>query len=219
MKKHFLVLSVLLLAAAAVFAASDAGLSGDYVEVRTADIYTGPCFANAETNLAGKEAILAWRVSEGAWRGVNLDGLGVVAVVKADFTLGDPFALGTETRSMLVIDERASRRQSEALEGLAREMAGPLLDQVVRVESAPIQVEVGGHGQAYLRAGQIAEVKTRGLHSGDHLCGNEIVYYPPLAAVEAMPAYTEIHNFSGEGLNSGWRSPFKRSAFVGHFRR
>ncbi len=219
MNKHLLVLSVLMLAGGVAFAASDAGLSGDYIEVRTADIYTGPCFANAETNLAGKEAILAWRVREGAWRGVSLDGLGVVAVVKADFTLGDPFAVGSDTRSLLVIDERASRRQSEALQGLAREMAGPLLDKVVRIESAPIQVEVGRHGQAYLRAGQIAEVKTRGLHAGDHLCGNETIYYPPLAAVEALPAYTEVHNFSGEGLNSSWRSPFKRSAFVGHFSR
>ena len=57
-----------------------AAIKGNYVEVRSADVYTGPCFANAEVGLEGKQAILAWRVSQGSWKGVSLDGLSVVAV-------------------------------------------------------------------------------------------------------------------------------------------
>src|SRR2546422_6731729 len=59
-----------------------AAIRGDYVEVRSADVYTGPCFANAEVGLTGDQAILAWRVKEGSWQGVKLDGLTLVAVVK-----------------------------------------------------------------------------------------------------------------------------------------
>ena len=85
-------LSLGVLALALPAAAQAAQIQGDYVETRSADVWTGPCFANAETGLTGREAILAWRVEKGAWNGVPLDGLSVVGVVKASATLGDPFA-------------------------------------------------------------------------------------------------------------------------------
>ncbi|MGD0181387.1 MAG: hypothetical protein ABSC15_16355, partial [Terriglobales bacterium] len=40
-------------------------IRGDYVETRSADVYTGQCFANGEVNLVGDEAILAWHVQSG----------------------------------------------------------------------------------------------------------------------------------------------------------
>src|SRR5438093_784229 len=84
-------IAVLLAAATSVLAGNvtRSGITGDYLEVRTCDVFTGPCFANAEMGLSGKEAILVWSVREGAWKGVALDGMKVVAVVKTDSTLGD----------------------------------------------------------------------------------------------------------------------------------
>ena len=46
-----------------------AGVSGDYVEIRSCDVITGPCFANGEMQLTGGEAVLGWSVREGRWRG------------------------------------------------------------------------------------------------------------------------------------------------------
>jgi len=43
-----------------------ATIVGDYLEARTADVYTGPCFANGEMSLDGEEAMMAWRVRRGA---------------------------------------------------------------------------------------------------------------------------------------------------------
>ena len=40
-------------------------IRGDYLETRSADVYTGACFANGEVNLVGNEAILAWHVKAG----------------------------------------------------------------------------------------------------------------------------------------------------------
>ena len=40
-------------------------ISGNYLEARTADVYTGPCFANAETGLVGQLAVMGWKVSQG----------------------------------------------------------------------------------------------------------------------------------------------------------
>ena len=209
-------------------------ISGDYLEARTSDIYTGPCFANAEVNLAGKEAIFAWRVREGSWRGVPVEGLAVVAVVRAAATLGEPNNGPLQARAVLLVDEQATAAQKEALVGFAREMGGDLLADVVAVESAPIQLSVengavSGHvhasasgltGAAALRAGDAVELRTRGLNHGDHLCGNEEVYYPPLTVTsEAVPAVTLVHAFRGGELGKVWSSPGKRSAFVGRFER
>ncbi|MFQ5739093.1 MAG: DUF1326 domain-containing protein [Acidobacteriota bacterium] len=220
MKKSLFVTFFLACGLWAPLSARDAVVSGDYLEVRTSDVYTGPCFANSEVNLAGKEAIMAWRVRQGSWEGVAVDGLSVVAVIRARATLGDPFGQPFPARAVLVVDQRASARERRALVGLARSMAGPLLKDIVRVEQADIDFVLGRQiGQATLRAGSIAEFKTRPLNEGDQLCGNEIVYYPPLVDVEATPAYTLVHNFHGQGLSGNWSSPFKRSAFVGTFQR
>src|SRR6266481_9341706 len=66
-------------------------IRGDYLETRSADVYTGQCFANGEVNLVGNEAILAWHVQSGGWDGVPLQGLTVAAAVRANGTLGDPY--------------------------------------------------------------------------------------------------------------------------------
>lgn len=227
--------AVALLAGASISLAAPA-ISGDYLEARTSDIYTGPCFANSEVNTAGAEAVFAWRVRQGAWKGVAIDGLSVVAVVRAAATLGDPTRSPLPARSVLLVDERADAAQRTALLGLAHEMGGELLSDVVSVESVPIAltVEAGtspaghsGHaipstlsGVASLTAGTDVELRTRALNHHDHVCGNEEVYYPPLTpTAEAMPAVTLAHAFRGAELGKTWSSPGKRSAFVGRFER
>ena len=66
-----------------VFATSGqaANISGEYLEARTCSVYTGPCFANAEMGLAGKDALMAWKIDKGHWKGVTLDGLGAAVIV------------------------------------------------------------------------------------------------------------------------------------------
>ena len=199
-------------------------ISGDYVETRSADVWTGPCVANGEVNLAGDQAILAWRVNKGEWNGVALAGLSVVGVVKAGATLGDQYSNPYPAKAVLIVDERASAEQRKALVGLAQAMAGELLQNVVRVEVAPIQLQVSNDGGHYdkvaLRAGQMAGIETRMIGKKDHLCGNEEVYYQPLASVNhAMPAVAELDEYQGPSLGVRWTVHGKRSAFVGSFAR
>jgi hypothetical protein len=198
-----------------------AAIKGDYIEARSADVYTGPCFANGEVGLVGDEAILAWKIKEGDWKGTSLNGLGVVAVVKAHATLGDPYHNPYPAESVLIVDQRATGRQRQALQDLAASMAGKLLSHVVRVDTAPIQFAFAQgeqHGAAHLVAGNLARIETRSLCQGDHICGNEFVYYPPLIQLaHAMPAFTLEDSFQGQGLNVVWNHIGKRSAFVGSF--
>jgi hypothetical protein len=204
--------------------AAAAEITGDYLETRSADVWTGPCFANGEVGLTGREAILAWRVDKGAWKGVALDGLSVVGVVQASATLGDPFASPYPARAVFIVDEKATTPQRAALVAFAQEMGGGILDTVVRTEAAPIRLDVAHDGDhqavATLSAGSLAEIQTRTVADRDRHCGNEETYYAPLAPTShAMPAVTVVDRYVGEGLGVSWTTHDRRNAFVGSFAR
>jgi uncharacterized protein DUF1326 len=211
---------VLLLAASVPLMAQQ--IRGDYIETRSADVYTGQCFANGEVNLVGNEAILAWRVENGSWDGVALDGLSVAAAVRAKATLGDPYANPYPAQAVLIVDDQATTQQRTALVSFAKHMGGELLKNVSDVVAAPMELAVNPqkHGAALLRAGRFATVQTRGIGDNDHLCGNEVTFYPPLTeTAHAMPAVALTDEYQGPGLGVSWKSHGKRSAFVGTFAR
>src|SRR5438067_6216310 len=132
-------LSLAVLALALVAApVSAAGISGSYIEARTCDVWTGPCFANAEVNLGGKHAVLGWKIDKGSLDNVSLDGLGVVAVVAASDTLG--IAQAGPAKAVLIVDRRASSTQRDALVRLAKSQAGALLRNVVSIQSGAIDL-------------------------------------------------------------------------------
>ena len=219
--RSMLLLSVLLIGVSTAFSAAPGVIQGDYLETRSADVYTGSCVANSEVNLSGDQAILAWKIRSGSWDGVALDGLGVVGVAKASATLGDPFRNPYPAKSVLIVDQRATPEQQIALQAFAKAMAKDLFANVVRVEAAPIEMELGEgehHGNAKMTAGSLAAIETRSLHGKDHLCGNEDLYYQPLTELQhAMPVFTLDDEFHGKGLNVTWKINGKRSAFLGHF--
>jgi hypothetical protein len=115
-------------------------IRGDYLETRSADVYTGQCFANGEVNLVGNEAILAWHVQDGAWDGVSLTGLTVAAAVRANGTLGDPYENPYPAKAVLLVDDQASAQQQAALVSFAKHMGGELLNSVQQV--IPVQMEL-----------------------------------------------------------------------------
>lgn len=221
MRRVILCTAMLLLLAG--LTAQAATIRGDYVESRNADVWVAACYANSEVGLVGDNAILAWRVKEGRWDGVQLDGLSVVAVVKASGTLGDPYSQSLPARAVFIVDEQASPAQRQALVKFAQAEAGELLADVERVVAAPIQLRTTADphaARAWLQAGDLAAIKTRRIGENDHLCGNEATYYSPLVELEhAMPAVAETDRYSGPGLDETWTNHGKRSAFVGTFAR
>jgi hypothetical protein len=213
--------------------AQAAGIRGDYVEARTADVFTGPCFSNSEVFIYGSQAVMAWKVTDGSYNGVDLGGLSVAAALKGTTTFSEDKP--ELAKAVLIVDERADSRQREALVALAKELGGARLQNVVAVRPARIGLKVEAHAmsaadtahsdhgmphapRASFWAAGLAQIVTRPLDDRDHFCGNEVVAYPPLSkGVEALPAYTLGHEFKGTGLGTRWDDPNCRSAFVGHF--
>ena len=198
---------------------SAAGLTGSYIEARTTDVWTGPCFANADVNIGGKHAIMAWKIDKGDFNKINLDGLGVVAVVAASDTLGTKQT--GAAKAVLLVDERANSTQRAALVELAKKQGGELLGHVVAVRDTRIELSVcdcaeGGCGT--LRAGD-ARIETKCLnHKHDKICGNESALFPPLArGVEAKPALAVENTYSGKDVDSTWKDSGRRGAYLGTF--
>ena len=192
---------------------------GQYVEARTCDVYTGSCFANADTGLTGKNAVMAWRLDSGAFGGVKLDGLGVVVVVSATDTLG--LKQSGQARTVILVDERATKAQRDALVAFVKAQAGKLVGEVVAVRATAFDLEIcecKGESCATLTAGPVT-IKTRCIDADhDKACGNEDTLYPPLAkGVKAHAALAVEHKFTGKDLNETWNDAGRRGAFVGTF--
>jgi hypothetical protein len=174
-------------------------------------------------NLTGQEAIVAWHITEGQWDGVSLAGLTVVGAIKAQATLGDPYGKPYPAKSVLLVDRQATPQQRQALINFAQEMGGELLRHVVRVIDTGIDMEIapGQHAvRARLQAGDVVSVETRAIGEKDHLCGNEVTFYPPLTqTTHAMAAVAMTDEYRGNDLETSWTLHDKRSAFVGTFAR
>lgn len=233
MRKAVLAIVVALLVAAT--GAVAAQISGNYIEARTANVYVGACYANSEAGLVGREAVLGWQVTKGSWNGVSLAGLAVVGVVHANSTLGDPFHNPYPAKSIVVVDQRATPEQAQALVSFVRSNAPELFTNVVHVERAPIEFAVSkpyagsgdgheGHespsATASLVVGDLARIVTRALTEHDKVCANEELYYPPLTeGTQTQPAFATSHEFKGDGLGTVWNVSDRASAFVGTFSR
>jgi hypothetical protein len=211
--------------------AGAADIRGEYLEARTADVFTGPCFSNAEVYIYGSQAVMAWKVTEGSYRGVDLKGLGIAAAVTGSTTFSEDKP--ELARAVLIVDQQADSQQREALVAMAKQLGGRRLDNVVEIKTARISLKVEKHDmadQAHETHGMphaprasfwapgLAQVVTRPLNEGDHACGNEVIAYPPLSAgVKVLPAYTLNNAYRGNGLDSRWDDSNCRSSFVGHF--
>ena len=212
-------IAAMLMTAAA--SAGDRGhVVGVYVEARTAEVFAGGCIMNSEAETAGREAVLAWRITQGTYNGVALDGLSVAAAVAGDRNLGMR-EMGGEApqtvRAILTVDHRATEVQRDALVQLARELAGGLITEVVRVESAPVRFETT-ETHIEVRASDALTLSVNKEMKHDPSCG-AMQWFKPFSSwlTSSAMGTAEAHAFSGAGLGSRWSAPHKRSAFWGTF--
>ena len=125
-------------------------------------MFTGGCIMGSEGEVSGKEAILAWRVQEGASQGVSLDGLSVVAVVAGDVNLGTHELGGaapTSVKSIVMTDDRANAAQQRALVAMARSMAPGVVTDVIETRSTAIKFNSGTAQRQGVRGSGVARCR------------------------------------------------------------
>jgi hypothetical protein len=143
-------------------------IRGEYMETCNCTLLC-PCIWS---NLAARptegdcKAAVTLRIDKGAKDGVTLDGLSFIVMLHA------PGAMGNGNITVgLVVDERATDQQVEAIKAIATGAAGgpmaalgPLVGRIAGVERRPIQFEANGLNRA-VRAGELIDQACEGLPS------------------------------------------------------
>jgi hypothetical protein len=206
------------LMSAPIAANSNGSIVGDYVEARTAEVFVGACQLGNEGEAAGRQAVMAWRVSHGTYNGIPLDGLSIVAAVSANTNLGW-WELGgrrpSVVKAAVMVDERANPAQRLALLGLANALSNGIVSDVVEVKDVPISFRRSAE-RVDVSAGEAAlSVGTTLVH--DPSCGAQ-QWFTPLARTEAELGVTRTQGYWGAALGAKWNQTDRRSSFFGRFR-
>ena len=218
MKRAISLLGVFGLVSTVSLSAGGSNVSGQYVEARTAEIFTGGCVMGSEAETMGKQAVLAWKVDRGSVNGVSLDGLSVVAALSGDVNLGlhEIGGAAAKVRTVLFVDERATPVQRMALASLASDMTRRI-GTIVQVQPAPITFADQGESIHVATSNVALDVTKEITH--DPSCGAQ-QWFTPLASTDhAHMAQTDQNTFTGGSLGTKWSDPNKRSAFFGTFSR
>jgi len=220
MKLALLAVAALVVSAASLSAEDKGRITGEYVEARTAEVFAGGCIMNSEAETLGRQAVMAWHITSGAFEGVALDGLTVAAAVAGDRNLGMREMGGEEptaVKAIIIVDPRATATQRGALVRLVRELSNGLITHVVRVDVAPVKFATS---QKYVEVSVpdnnlLLTVSKEMKH--DPSCGAMQWFKPFTKLADAALGVAEEHSFEGQGLNTKWSAPNKRSAFFGTF--
>ena len=194
--------------------AETASVKGDYVEVRTASVFAGACHYNGELTTAGRDALLAWNISSGAWRGVDLTGVRAVAIVNATENLGDKNAA---RQSEIIIGENASDAQSLAMLEALKSTYASTLGKIVSVRRAPLSFEHSNKVYS-VKSDSVASINVEAMP--DDLCCKmpQLVWYSPLVPLENRKVgYTTKALFAGGQVGDPWQRSGENSAFYGNF--
>ena len=217
MTRLILIFTLISLAVSPLTAGDKGTISGAYLEARTAEVFAGGCVMNSEAGTAGRHAVLAWKIDQGSFNGIALDGLSVVAAIAADRNLGINELGGdyAQTKAAVYVDTQATSVQQNALIAMATELSGGIVGTVVKVTPAPIVFTDTAHRVRVSTSDIALDVNKHLEH--DLSCGG-MQWFQPLSSVsQATIGMAKRHMFTGSSLGTKWSDPDKRSAFFGTF--
>lgn len=141
---------------------------GEYMETCNCTLLC-PCITSnmlAKPTEGDCKAAVALRIDKGEKDGVTLDGLSFIVMLHAPGAMAD----GNITVG-LIIDDRASEKQAEAIGAIATGSAGgpmaalaPLVGRVAGIERRPISFDIDGLKRS-VRAGELVDQVCEGLPS------------------------------------------------------
>lgn len=189
-------------------------VTGDYVESRSANVFVGACHHEGEIQTAGRNAVLAWNVSGGEFRGVSLKGVSAVAVVAGDKYLSLD---GVKRRSVIYVDAAATPEQQDAMAAFLKERAAAALGEVAAVKAAPISFDATGDLYRVQVAGA-AFMKIK--KQTQELCCKQPyeVWGKPFVPVQGAKAgYCVGVEYKDSSLLQAWSATEQNNAFFGRF--
>jgi hypothetical protein len=188
-------------------------VSGDYLEVRTASVFTGACHYNGELVTTGNQAVMAWAFTSGAWQGVDLSGVRAMAAITSEVNLGQEKAA---RKTELVVDSSASEAQASAVAGLLREKCGAQLGDIVSVRRASVAFKQDG-SEFSAKSDGYASMFVKAMPNGECCKQPNLVWYSPLTPLQNRKVgFTQSASYKG-ALGESWQREGENSAFYGSF--
>lgn len=209
--RRFSLIALVALVAGPAFA----GVKGDYVEVRTASVYAGPCHYNGELVTTGRDAIMAWSIAEGEHNGVSLAGARAVAVVGSQANLIE----NQSRKSELVIDA-ATDAQADAIVAMLKEQIGPTLGTIASVKRGPVTFKRDAKGGYTVDAAGVALMSVNPMP--DEACckqPSDVCYEPLTKLISRKVGLTLAAKYAGGSAGEPWQRASENSAFYGSYQR
>ena len=194
------------------YAGQGTPISGQYLEDRSSRVYGCPCEYSSDYASAGREAVLAWKIETGEYRGQGLAGLRLAAVLAGKFTLSDATTL---RRSAVFVDASAPTAQRRA--GLAWLQAryGDTLGRVLGVHIVPIEFQLTADS-AILRVGDFLDLRMRRANvAEDTQSWASLLYDPFTKLTSATLGTTLVSRYSGPDLQMRWERD--EAAITGYY--
>jgi hypothetical protein len=199
-------------------------ISGEYMETCSCT-FLCPCIPSNLTATPTEgdcKVAIAMRIDNGAMDGLKLDGLGFMLMLHSPGVM----AQGGMTTG-LIIDERASQAQADAIASIASGAVGgpmaalaPLVGRFAGIERRPIQFDMQGLNRS-ARAGDLVDQACEGMPSvvtPGQAIGIDNTAHPVNARLSMAKATRSIFNVFGitwndsTGSRNGHFAPFAWSA-------
>jgi hypothetical protein len=182
---------------------SNSAVAGVYAEARSGEVYTCGCLFSSEMASGGREAILAWEIRDGEYRGTPLAGLTTVAVIVGTDNLG---LTAANRRSVLYIDSGSTPSQREAVVELLSHNYGPVLGEIIAVHTVPVSLQKTD-GQTHVTVGDIVSVVLRDARLPQDAHAGSYRWYEPFVPLKAPTLSTTLYySFQGPDFQREWWS-------------
>jgi hypothetical protein len=186
-------------------------LAGDYVEARTASVFCGACHFNGEYMSVGNDAVAAWHFTSGAWNGVDVSGVSMIAAVSSVSNLADNQA----RKSELTIDAAATPAQRQAVLSIFHAKYAANFGTVTAVHYAPVLFKHEGSQYTVAAAG-FASMTVQSMPNGECCKQPNLVWYTPLVELKGrMVGYTESAENAAGHIGDQWQRFGENSSFYG----
>ncbi|MDE2125491.1 MAG: DUF1326 domain-containing protein [Armatimonadetes bacterium] len=206
--------AVLAACATAAMAAPGNGISAQYVEARTASVFAGACHYGGEVTTTGRKAEMAWHVTRGVWRGVDVSGLNALAAVVCTSNLKSASA---PRKSVLYIDSRATNKQAAALADALKATCGAAFGNLMAIKRAPIEFAVTREHYTVSAEG-ITRLVVDAMPNHECCKQPNLVWYQPLVKLNnRRVGYTRTSGMHEPAIGANWTDNGQNTAFYGAF--
>jgi hypothetical protein len=198
----------------AIVVQSPSKIVGDYVEARTASVFAGACHYNGELVTTGCDAVIAWKIASGSWKGTDLAGVTAMAAVSCDDNLQDTSAT---RQSEIVVNAAATPTQTAAFIDFVQKKCGGQLGKVASVRHGAVAFD-HTNSTYTVNSDGFAEIKVESMPNDECCKQPSLVWYSPLMPlVHRKVGYTLDSAYLAGNVGDPWQRSEENTAFYGGF--